>query len=147
MLFFHQRDEGNILDIEKSDQYHTVEELIKRSRPNSFYYTLLILSAIIISSGLLLNNNAIIIGGMLVTPVMTPILLSALGIALLEFGAIRKAGLLMTASFLIIMFIAWSLAKIFTVVEIDFFLAGNPSRSFMLYSLVAFSAGIAATLG
>lgn len=146
MFPFKKRNDGNILDVKKEEQYHTVDELIKRSKPNSVYYTLLILSSIIISSGLLLNNSAIVIGGMLVTPVITPILLFSLGISILEVKAMRRAGFLMVVSFLIIFAISWILAKVLGVGEIDFILSGDPQRTLILYFLIAFSSGIAATL-
>jgi len=67
-------NEGDILKVTVFEQYRTVDELFKRSKANSVYYTLLVLSVLIITSGLLLNNGAIVIGGMLVTPMFTPIL-------------------------------------------------------------------------
>jgi len=146
MFLFKRRDDGNILDVERQEQYHTVEQLIKRSKPTSVYYTLLLLSSVIISAGLLLNNSTIVIGGMLVTPVMTPILLFSLGISILEFKAMRRAGFLMIVSFLIIVAISWIMAKILGVGKIDFILSDDPQRTLILYFIVAFSSGIAATL-
>ncbi|MEX0621640.1 MAG: DUF389 domain-containing protein [Candidatus Woykebacteria bacterium] len=141
-----RRDSGNVLKVDKSEQYHTVDELISKSQPNSIYYTLLILSAVIISAGLLLGNNPIVIGGMLVTPVMTPVLLFALGLSIVESKAIRKAGFLMVISFLVVLLISWILAQAVGVGQLKFLLEGDPTRIFVLYSFVALSSGIAATL-
>ncbi len=145
MFPFKKRDEGNILEIGKSEQYHTVDELVKRSHPNSVYYTFLILSSVIIVAGLLIDNTAIVIGGMLVTPVLTPILLFSLGLSILEFGAVRKAGFLMVVSFLLIIAIAWLLANFLGSDKSVSFLREDPGKVFNIYFVVALTSGIAAT--
>ncbi|MFC1598313.1 hypothetical protein ACFL2M_02150, partial [Patescibacteria group bacterium] len=76
-----RKKKAKILQVTKADQYKSVEELFERSHKNSVYYTLLVLSALVIGSGLLLNNAAIVIGGMLIAPVLSPILIIALGFA------------------------------------------------------------------
>ena len=79
----HKTAQKNIrgFEMSRSAQYRTVEDLIERSRPDFTYYVLLFISTIIIAAGLLLNNSAIVIGGMLVTPLLTPILVIALGVS------------------------------------------------------------------
>jgi uncharacterized hydrophobic protein (TIGR00271 family) len=142
---FKRRDEGNILEIGKSEQYHTVDELIRRSHPNSVYYTFLVVSSVIITAGLLIDNTAIVIGGMLVTPVLTPILLFSLGLSILEFGAVRKAGFLMVVSFLIIIAISWVLATFLGSDKSISFLQEDPGKLFNIYFVVALASGVAAT--
>ena len=83
------QNKDNILKMTKVDQYKTVEELLKKSESHSVYYTLLILSVCIVAIGLLLGNAAIVIGGMLVTPILTPILVIALGFSTGQMGAIK----------------------------------------------------------
>lgn len=80
----------NILDVTKSEQYRTVEELFNNCQANSVYYTLLILASLIIACGLLLANPIIIIGGILVTPLLTPILVIALSISVGEMKAMKS---------------------------------------------------------
>jgi len=139
-------EDGNILVIKKSDQYRTADELIKKSQPNSVYYTLLIISSIIIASGLLLDNSAIVIGGMLVTPVLTPVLLIALGLAIGELKSIKNTAVLMGKSFLIIFLASFFLSLIFgTGQEIKTF--DNSMTAAVLYFIVALAAGAAATFG
>jgi uncharacterized hydrophobic protein (TIGR00271 family) len=105
---------------------------------------LLILSAVIIAAGLLLNNSAIVIGGMLVTPVLIPILLVSLGLVVGEIGALKTEGVLMAKSFSIIFLISFMSAIVFglspgtQIIE-------NTFRAAVLYFLVAFAAGVAAT--
>jgi len=134
----------NILKVTTSEKYHTVEELFSRSEPGSFYYTLLVLSVFIISAGLLLENSAIVIGGMLVTPVLTPILLIALGINVGQPKVITGVLSLMLKSFLLIIAVSLAMAFIFGVHE-NSYIFENTMRTAVLYFIVAVSSGILAT--
>ncbi len=137
------------LDIKKSDQYRAVNDLILESQPNSNYYTLLILSSIIIASGLLLTNSAILIGGMLVTPLLTPILLVSLGVTLGRPFLIHKTSLIILKSVVVIFAVSFMFGLIFVEPnDKEFFsavLLNNQASSAFLYFLVAFVSGIAAT--
>jgi uncharacterized hydrophobic protein (TIGR00271 family) len=132
-----------------SDKYRAVDELIEESRPNREYYSLLVLSSVIIAAGILLANSSILIGGMLVTPVLNPILLVALGIAASKPNVLKRTGLLILKSSLVIVAISFIAGLIFSVPESgDFYrssLFDNSFRSAFLYFLVAFASGIAAT--
>jgi len=135
---------ADILRITRSDQYQTVEELLVRSQPNSVYYTLLIVSAFIITAGLLLENAAITIGGMLVTPVLTPVLVIALGAATRKPKPAGHALLLIAKSVVILVLISFTLALLFEPpTEITVFDA--TLKNALLYFMVAFASGIAAT--
>ncbi len=134
----------NILEVSKKDQYKTIDELFKRSESGTVYYILLILSAVIIASGLLLNNASIVIGGMLVTPVLTPILLISLGLVVGEIEAVKNVGLLMAKSFFLILAISFAAAIAFGLSP-DMQILENTFRAAVLYFLVAFAAGVAAT--
>jgi len=141
--------EKTLLDIDKKDQYHAIDELIAGSRSNGTYYTLLILSSVIISSGILLANSAILIGGMLVTPVLTPILLIALGITVGDSRLIKRTSILVAKSVGVILGLSFVAGVLFNIPEnSDFYresLFDNSLRSAFLYFLVALASGIAAT--
>ena len=139
-----KNSENDILAISSSDQYRTVDELIGKSKPNSIYYTLLFLSAFIITAGILINNAAIVIGGMLVTPVLTPVLLIALGLSIGELNPIRGALILVLKSSLIIIITGFVLAFIFGSSGAAFIFE-NTARTVALYFLVAVAAGVAGT--
>ena len=132
------------LKITKYEQYRTVEELFERSKPNTAYYLLLSLSAIIISAGLLLNNVPIVIGGMLVAPVLTPLLLFGLAFAIGEFPVIKRVGKLMFQSFAIILIFSFFLTLILghsrEIFEIE-----NTTETALLYFIVAVASGVAGT--
>lgn len=134
----------NILQISKSEQYRTIEELLERSRPNSIYYTLLMISVFIVAGGLLLNNGAIVIGGMLVTPVLTPILAVALGSVAVDLALIKRTMGLMLKSFGIIIAGSFVLAFVFGVSQ-EVGILENTFRAGVLYFIVALASGAAAT--
>lgn len=136
-------------DITKSDQYRAVNDLIVESNPNGNYFTLLVLSSVIIAAGLLLANSAILIGGMLVTPLLTPILLIALGITLGRKFLIKKTFLLILKSVFVIFSVSFLASLIFSVPEDkEFFSAAifnDTAEAAFLYFFVAFASGVAAT--
>ena len=134
----------HILKMNTTDQYRTVDELFKRSQPNSVYYTMLVLSAFIVTAGLLLNNAPIVIGGMLVTPVLTPLLVIALGLATGEIAAIKGTALLTLKSFVIIVAAAVLLTFIFGPTKVEPII-GDSLRTIVLYFIVALTSGVAAT--
>lgn len=134
----------NILEIKKTDQNTTVDELFKRSQPNPVYYTLLAISSVIIALGILLENSFIVIGGMLLTPVLSPILLVALGLAIGEPASIKNVGMLIAKSVVIIVLSALILTFIFGApASTPFF--ENTTRTAILYFIVALASGVAAT--
>lgn len=58
--------------------------IIESSAPRIDFYFLIILSSFIVSFGLLMDSVVLLIGGMLVTPLLSPILAISLGIVISE---------------------------------------------------------------
>jgi len=137
-------DKQKLLKITKYEQYRTVEDLFKRSQANTAYYMLLALSSIIITAGLMLNNVPIVIGGMLVAPVLTPLLLFGLAFAIAEFPVIKRVGKLMAFSFAIILVISFFFAIILGHNR-QFFEIQNSLETALLYFVVAVASGVAGT--
>lgn len=135
--------------IKRRDQYRVVSELVKDGQESPTYYSLLVLSSIIIAAGLLLANSAILIGGMLVTPVLTPILLLALGIVTAKPRVIRTTSKLIAKSAGIVFAVSFLAALVFDVPDSEEFfssaLFNNTINAAFLYFVVAFASGIAAT--
>jgi uncharacterized hydrophobic protein (TIGR00271 family) len=138
-----------MIDIDQKDRYHAVDDLIDQSKANATYYTLLLLSTVIITAGLLLANSSILIGGMLVTPVLTPILLIALGIVAAKPRLVKRTSLLILKSTVVIFAVAVVGGWMFHVPEDAAFyqsaLFNNRIESAFLYFIVAFASGVAAT--
>ena len=135
-----------ILDVKKADQYHTISDLFGHSQSDSIYYTLLILSAFIIACGILLNNAPIVIGGMLVTPVLTPLLVVGLALSVGNLRAIKPSAVLVLKSFLLVVAVSFALAFVFGgPKETSLFIFDNTLKAGVLYFIVAIVSGVAAT--
>jgi uncharacterized hydrophobic protein (TIGR00271 family) len=136
-------------EITKQDQYVAVNELMEEDKDQVTYFILLILSSIIIAAGVLLANSAILIGGMLITPLLTPVLLVGLGFTLGNYNLIRNSVLKIAKSIGVVFAVAVIAALIFGVPDNKEFFSSSifadTTKSAFLYFLVAFSAGIAAT--
>ena len=134
----------HIWDISGRDQYRTVDDLIERATPNANYYALLVLSSLVITAGVLMNNIAVLIGGMLITPLLTPILVIALGITAGQPKVSGTAFRLVIQSLLFVVAGAFALGMIFGQPEGEPLL-DNSMRSTLLYLIIAAASGIAAT--
>lgn len=137
-------EKGKILKVKATDKFKTIDELFEQSQPSSVYYTLLVLSIFIVTSGLLLNNAPIVIGGMLVTPLLTPILVISLSITAAEPKALKTPIFLILKSTAITVLIAGILTVAFGITEVEQVFI-NDLRTAILYFIVAASAGVAAT--
>lgn len=62
------------------DKEVVVRQLIKESHIEGDFYFLLVISTLITTLGLLMNNTAVVIGGMLIAPLLYPVLALGLGI-------------------------------------------------------------------
>jgi uncharacterized hydrophobic protein (TIGR00271 family) len=137
-------EKGEILKVKAHAKFKTIDELFEQSHPSSVYYTLLILSIFIVTTGLLLQNAPIVIGGMLVTPILTPILVIALGITAAEVKAVKGPLVLVLKSTILTILASAVLTLIFGTSEIEQIFI-NDLRTAILYFIVASASGIAAT--
>lgn len=135
--------------ITKKDQYITVNELMSESNDPFTYFFLLVLSSIIIAAGILLANSAILIGGMLITPLLSPVLLISLGMTIGNANLIKRSVIKILKSLAVILLIAFFISLVFKIPQDrEFFnsaLFTNTADSAFLYFIVAFASGIAAT--
>jgi len=69
----------------------TIEQLLDVSLFTPEYVMLLILSSLIVIAGLLIDSASAIIGGMVVAPLLSPILTLSMGFALADFRLLRKS--------------------------------------------------------
>jgi len=133
-----------ILTINQTEQYQTIDEMIKKSRAGSVYYTLLVISSFIIAPGLILGNASVVIGGMLVTPVLTPLLAFALGISIWHFNIIKDTFILLIKSFFVVLVVSFLMGLIFGQPQ-NIFFSNNPFVIIFLYFIIAVASGVAAT--
>jgi uncharacterized hydrophobic protein (TIGR00271 family) len=69
----------------------TIEQLLDVSLFTPEYVMLLILSSLIVIAGLLIDSASAIIGGMVVAPLLPPILAMSMGFALADLRLLRKS--------------------------------------------------------
>lgn len=70
----------SIFKVSQAERHKFCSAIIETSAPKMDFYFLVILSTLIVSLGLLADNVVLVIGGMLVTPLLSPILAFTLGI-------------------------------------------------------------------
>jgi len=120
-------------------------DIVEGSSPKSTYYILEGLSAVIASFGLLVNSSTLIIGAMLVSPLMTPILGTALALARGDLRLLRAALTAEVGAIALVVFLAYLLGELpFVHQETREMLL--QSRPTLIDLLVATLAGLAACL-
>ncbi|HHD92406.1 MAG TPA: TIGR00341 family protein [Candidatus Portnoybacteria bacterium] len=133
-----------ILKIKKDKQEKIVEDVINNSRLDSTYNLLLFFSSVITAGGILVNNVAVVIGGMLVTPLLTPILAISLGVAFGDVKITQRSLVNSLKSILIVIIVAMIISFFFTDGLTNNILIDNSLNHHPLYLLVALFAGVAA---
>lgn len=91
----------------------TAESLIADSRDSADYYVMLVLSTLIITFGLMENSAAIVIGGMLVAPVLYPVLALGMGVASLRISLFVRSFRTLVASTILILSLSSGIAYFF----------------------------------
>jgi len=79
------------VDVTIEDKQRAVEEVIESSSPRKSFFVMIAVSAALATMGILDNNSAVIIGGMLVAPMLSPILAIALGIEMADIKLIKRS--------------------------------------------------------
>ena len=69
-----------MFEISQADRHKFCEHIINTSTPNAEFSFLVILSTLIVALGLTKDYVILVIGGMLVTPLLSPLLAISLGI-------------------------------------------------------------------
>jgi len=129
----------------ETQRKEAVDSLITESRTNFNYYVLLGVSTLITTLGLTLDNNAVVIGGMLIAPLLTPILALGLGITTISRpGTIRSlVGIINSVTYILLFSFLLSL-----LIHDDNYVTEEillRSTSSHLYFFIAFLSGIGAT--
>ena len=78
-------------DVTAQDRNRAVEEIIESSSPRKSFFVMIAVSASLATMGIIENNAAVIIGGMLVAPMLSPILAIALGIEMADNRLIYRS--------------------------------------------------------
>ena len=120
------------------------EHIIESSAPTSDFYLLVVLSTLIVAMGLLIDNVILVIGGMLVTPLLSPLLAIALGVVIKEGRVIIRSFKIFLFSSIAAIMVAFSVGIIssHTLHNLKLISIMEPS---LLIILIAIIAGFAAS--
>lgn len=133
-----------LFKLSQADRHKFCSFIIESSAPSADYYFLVILSTLIVAMGLLADNIILVIGGMLVTPLLSPILAFALGIVINERKVIFRSVRIFFTSFIFAFVIALIAGFISTanINELELISIMKPSLFTMMVAIVA---GLAAS--
>jgi uncharacterized hydrophobic protein (TIGR00271 family) len=134
-----------LFTVKESEQKRTVDELMAESKLSPIYYFMLVFSAVIVVSGILLNHMGIIIAGMLVAPILKPILALSLGIATFNVKLVYRSLLIVILSGIIIVLVGILLTMLYPA-AVDHEITDKIVTFNILFFLIAFFSGMAATL-
>lgn len=124
-------------------QNRALDLLLEESTSNSSFYLFLGTSAFLTTLGLMLNSAVMIIGGMLVAPLLFPILLLGMGVTTSSRTVIKKAFNVIGKSILAVVSVAFITSFILNASEVteQMIISSNPD---LLFFLAAFASGIIA---
>ncbi len=134
----------NLFKVSQNERNNFCEEIIDSSAPSADFYLLVILSTLIVAFGLIKDNVILVIGGMLVTPILSPILAISLGIIIRNFKVIQRSVVIFISAFVLACFVAFltGVTINFNIKNLELIKIMEPS----LYTfIVAIVAGIAAS--
>lgn len=125
------------------EQKRTIETLLEESRADGPFYLMLGTSAFITTLGLLLGNTIVVIGGMLVAPLLFPVLALGMGITTSSSQAISRSLGIVWKSIVVVMGISFLTAFILNANSRTeaIKLAADPN---LFYFLTAFASGVIA---
>lgn len=89
MAMMMKKKNNKLFSPEMVDHAKVLETIIEESSPRRTYLMLLIASAIMATLGLLNNSIPVVIGGMLVAPLLWPLMGFSMGLLLLDWRMIR----------------------------------------------------------
>ncbi len=133
-----------IFKVTQTVRHDFVSKVIDSSAPSVEFYFLVVISTLIVTFGLASNNIILVIGGMLVTPLLFPILAISLGVVTNEKKLLFRSIKIFLFSILlalVIAFIVGFLMKVY-VYRIDLITLMRPS---FFSFIVAITAGVAAS--
>lgn len=78
-------------DIKEADKNIAINSLINESTPKPSFFFLVILSVVMATMGLIIDNISVVIASMLIAPILSPLLVVALGINMSDTSLIQRS--------------------------------------------------------
>jgi uncharacterized hydrophobic protein (TIGR00341 family) len=135
--------EPTLFKLTAEDRRTAIDKLIEGAAPGPEFFLLLVLSSIIVAYGVILDNTSIVIGGMLVAPIMSPILSIAMSVVMADFKLLMQSLKIMAISVGIVGVISTLIALTTVNLEPTNEILSRAESS-LAYFVVAIAAGVAA---
>ncbi len=132
------------INLNKNHKEKVFDELFEDSSPNLSFFLLLIFSAVIVSCGLLMDNSSIVIGGMLIAPILWPILSLAMGVVVSDYRLIKNS-LLVVLKAVALVFVISAVIGIFFLERGETAEIISRTDYLIAYLFVALFSGLAAS--
>ena len=133
-----------LFKISQTERHKFCTAIIDSSAPTADYYFLVILSTLIVAMGLITDNVILVIGGMMVTPLLSPILAIALSILINEKKVIIRSVRIFLVSFIFAFVVAF-LVGFISETEISNHSLIQIMQPSLYVLLIAVVAGVAAS--
>lgn len=129
----------NLFKISKTDKNNFIKQIIESSTPDSDFYFLVILSTLIVALGLIGNNLILTIGGMLVAPLLSPLLVLALGVVIMNVRVTMRSIRIFFMSIFSVSIVSYTTGIImeFDINQIDLIKAMIPSWYTFIVAVIA----------
>lgn len=136
------RKQETVFSATSGERKEVVKKLVTQSSFKGGYHLFLLISTLIVTMGLLINNGSVVIGGMVLAPLIVPILLLALGIVSMHPKSLLRAANTFFSSVGLVVGVACLTTLLVERVGIGHALVPATPR-IELYVLIAFCSGIA----
>tara|TARA_Y100000310_G_scaffold263171_1_gene273213 strand:- start:2169 stop:2954 length:786 start_codon:yes stop_codon:yes gene_type:complete len=137
------KDDSSVFWASLFEQKKSLKKLIEESRADGDFYIFLIVSTFIATLGLVMDSAIIVIGGMLVAPLLFPILSLAMGITTSNIDSINRSFVIILKATSLVLFVSILTSFLFRGEDVinGTLLVIDPT---LILFLVSFAAGIAA---
>jgi uncharacterized hydrophobic protein (TIGR00341 family) len=106
-------------DVIQADKDRAVEEIIESSSPRKSFFVMIAVSAVLATMGIIENNAAVIIGGMLVAPMLSPILAIALGVEMADYRLLKRSFRVVVLAVIYAIAFSWIFALVLNQGRVD----------------------------
>lgn len=130
--------------ISQADRDNFSQKIVNASAPTIDFYFLVVLSTLIVSMGLVADNVVLLIGGMLVTPLLSPLLAFSLGMVIKNKKVILRSLKILFSSFVFVFVISFFVG-FFSNAKVDNLEIISKMAPSLFLLLIAMIAGVAAS--
>lgn len=131
------------LVISKKEKNIFFDKLFDASTPNLNFFLMLTISSIIVTLGLLIDSATVVIGGMLIAPILYPILSLAMGIVVSDYKLMRNSAWVIIQSLFTVIVISVLIAFLMVDRQMTIGIMTQADHA-LIYFIIAFLSGIAA---